>query len=195
MTSFILSFFIGISFGEELPVISVDLFTANKSWVWAYSEFSKQENQWLKPYLYEMYKVSSRNDSVITIEMSSSPELPVIDNPHHKFTFNYSECFNLSEVNASAPKKCFVKFYTKSLSKNWELVSSSHKPLVLTEKFNTVKSVKDDFLDFIDLIIENENKSAFKLKWSDSHYNFSNDEYAGIALLKFFDKNYKFYLL
>ena len=134
---------------SELPVVDKKVFQKGQQWVWAYSEFDKDSNQWLKPYLYEKYTVTEVNGDIVEIEMSSDAELSGSSSAHHKLKANLSECLKAG-TNVQKMKAWKIAFYTKSFGPQWELVSLSHQGIPFTEKFNCLSVDKEVVTEFVE---------------------------------------------
>ncbi len=167
--------FVGwLSSAKTMVPVTLEQFSVNQSWSWAFSEFDTQTGQWKSPYLFEKYTVVQVEGAKVTIEMSSSSEYPVNGAPHHKFIADVSKCLS-AFADYKTKKPWTVAFYTKSFGPQWELVSAHHKPLVFTEKFNCIREVDDAVL-------------------LESIY-LQDGPMAGVAASKIFDVNYKFELI
>lgn len=154
--------------------VTLEQFPLHATWVWAYSAFDVQKQVWKAPYLYEQYTVVAVEGSIVTMEMASGSEFPVIHQAHHKFVADVSKCL-VAYGDYKTKKPWTVVFYTKSFGPQWELVSSAHKPLVFTEKFNCITTIDDG------INLPSQYEEAGPL--------------AGVASFKLFDVNYKFELL
>lgn len=163
-----------LSFSKTMTPVTLEQFQPQASWTWAYSEFDVATSTWKAPYLYERYTVIDVQGSKVTIEMSSSSTYPVETSAHHKFTADVNKCLS-AYADYKTKKSWTVVFYTKSFGPKWELVSSAHKPLVFTEKFNCISTIDE----------------AVQLE---SQY-VEEGPLAGVAHFKTFDVNYKFELL
>ena len=175
MTSFIGVFLFSVfSFSKTMVPVTLEQFQPQGSWSWAFSEFDPKLQAWNAPYLFEKYTVTKVEGTLVTIEMSSSSSYPVETPPHHKFIADVQKCLTANS-DYKTKKPWSVKFYTKSFGPEWELVSSAHKPLVFTEKFNCISTIDDS------IILESVYVEQGPL--------------AGIAASKVFDVNYKFELI
>jgi hypothetical protein len=176
------------------PVVKLSDFRVGKYWVWVYFEQNKTTQKWETPYLYERYSVIEVEGSIVTIEMSSGPRLPVLTPAHHKFRVDIKTCLkNYGQLENL--KNWTVEFYTKSLSPDWELTSKFHKNLVFSEKFNCTATSSQSTVFTVNT--ELGVLSAFKhnvLGW-DSYYGLDNPALRGVAVLKYFDSHYKFELI
>lgn len=162
------------SFSKTMVPVTLEQFQPQASWSWAFSEFDTKTQKWNAPYLYEKYTVITVQGSKVTIEMSSSSSYPVESPAHHKFIADVSQCLT-AYADYKTKKPWTVTFYTKSFGPHWELVSSSHKPLVFIEKFNCITTIDDAVQLESDYVQEGP--------------------MAGVAQFKIFDVNYKFELI
>lgn len=111
------------------------IFQIGASWTWAYSKCLLEDGRCLDPYLYETYTVIDRNDSLVTIEMSSDDHVQGDSPAHHKFVADLDAC-KKAGTHVGKFLNWKIEFYTTSLSDGWELVSKKFKGLAFTEKFN-----------------------------------------------------------
>lgn len=117
----------------EVSFVDLNSFQVGQSWTWLYSEKTKDQ-QWT-PYYIETYRVHARHQDQVTVEMSSrAAGDPDISPAHHKFIVDLKDCLK-AEKDPHA-QNWTVRFYSKSLSGNWQLVEANHPNLVFTEKFN-----------------------------------------------------------
>ncbi len=144
------------------PTILKDQFTIGDRWVWSYSEWSHEKNDFLRPYLFETYEVTAVRDAEITIEMSSSPDIDQKEPSHHKFIIDIDRCLTLGKAKQSL-RNLRIHFYTKSLDQNWKLLSKNHKALAFTEKFNCLSSNQGANIDLNDF----QNSQLPSFQWTD----------------------------
>lgn len=190
---FLLSLF---SSAVELPAVQAETFPVGATWIWAYSEFSKDTQTWNPPYLYEKYTVTQVKGDRIEIEMSSGSQKDVVNPAHHKFDFKIEDCLKTKTVaDKVKPKNFTIQFYTKSFSPNWELVSSAHKNLPLIEKFNCTQVALNENISASTVLLGGKTWNAFALPWSESIYGSGDTRVNGIAVVKHFDVYYKFELV
>ncbi len=138
-----------IELGRRGTVVDARQFEFGNFWVWLYYEFDQTTQNW-KPYLEERYTVTRVKGRFLTIEMSSSPpESRRKSLAHHKFEIDFKKC-EMEKLNPTY-RHWTLKFYTRTDSADWQLVSNTHPNLVFTEKFNCskVRSPKLEQIDFL----------------------------------------------
>lgn len=177
------------------PVISSDLFKIGNSWTWAFSAPRGDTGTWETPYLYETYKVTQRKGDLVTIEMSSGPDIDSPFNPHHKFRANVADCLKQGKSKSSL-RRWKIDFYTKNLpphANQWKRVSRRHKGLAFTEKFNCLKSTSPRDFRQKDIYWEGQNWLIFTTSRSKhaSWYFTDHQELRGIAHNKILGGGYK----
>lgn len=170
----------------NLPTVSIDGFDVGKTWIWAYSERTKDKQGWQEPHLYEQYKVIEVKGNVVTIEMSSSSTLPVKTNAHHKFVVDVDDCLR-QQADYNYKKDFSLQFYTKSLGPHWEKAYSP-KGIVFTEKFNCVSMAPEEKINLGHAIFQFKNSK-------NKTWYITIGDFAGVAFEKEFDQNYRFQLI
>ncbi len=176
--------------GFATGVIDSNSFEEGDFWKWSYSEFEEGEGRWKAPYLFEMYKVVEKSGSKVTIEMFSSEQIEMESGAHHKFEVDIADCLSLgAEVRTF--KRLKIKFYTKSFSSKWELVSRRFKALAFTEKFNCFSGDKAlRAYEEKDVLGRKMNLFRFNEKKLPMSWYSLTEGLEGVALLRY-PRNYK----
>lgn len=123
-----------------MPYVSEVQFQVGNTWVWAYSQATKNPDQW-DPYYFEKYTVVAREGTFVTIDMVSwSAQGGVEGEPHHRIGFNLRNCGPRNKM--PSPRGVSIVFWTKPPgSVDWQLVSKRYSSLAFTEKFNCYNNI------------------------------------------------------
>ena len=135
---FLILFFIScicLTVVAKPQLVDLDSFQPGHSWTWSYSEQTEISSPWQDPYLFETYSVVDRQGSLVTIDISSHADRGGNLAPHHRFIVDLTDCMN-AKNSLGRLLRWKIKFYTKTRSIDWQLVSRKHDSLAFTEKFN-----------------------------------------------------------